>query len=229
MGNSEKDTGNWCFKDGTISFQEIFDIYRKFCSRKCLMIVTDCSYSGKWVRECAKTLDCLLIPPCGHSAKENGAMIKVFASCQPDQEAIEPCFSIEAVSLEENGSVIVSAKEMTNKQRSIWFDSTQLTCCGSPEYATTNPCTFTNSRFIQLTWENTVDKSLSVYLVRKQEENMWYFLLLSKIGDDYSEKFENRDCNQPLDNWGVILEHGEGVNPPQSVENKVLYSMCITA
>ncbi len=32
--NSEKDTGNWCFKDGTISFEEVFEIYKKVRKEK---------------------------------------------------------------------------------------------------------------------------------------------------------------------------------------------------
>jgi len=56
LGHSEEGTGNWCFKDGTISFQEIFDLYRIHYSGKPLTINSDCCYSGNWVRDCAKTL-----------------------------------------------------------------------------------------------------------------------------------------------------------------------------
>ena len=33
---SEESTWNWCFKDGTISFQEIFDLCRRHCSGRLL-------------------------------------------------------------------------------------------------------------------------------------------------------------------------------------------------
>ena len=80
LGHSEEGSGNWCFKDGTISFQEIFNLITKYCKNKLVTIISDCSHSGQWVRECAKTLDSLHIPPCGHRARENRALVKVFAS-----------------------------------------------------------------------------------------------------------------------------------------------------
>ena len=55
MGHGEKGTGNWCFKDGTISFQEIFNLYRKFSAGRLLSLISDCCYSGHWVRMCKDT------------------------------------------------------------------------------------------------------------------------------------------------------------------------------
>ena len=200
IGNSEKNTGNWCFKDGTISFQDIFHLFRRTCQGKVLSIISDCSYSGQWVRECAKTLDSLQIAPCGHRARENGAMVKVFASCQPDQEAAEPCYSIEAVKAMEDGSIVVSAKELT--QQKSMFDSTRLVCCRAPD----SPCPQTI--FQHLTWENAVDKSWNVQLIKRRERHrdMWYFLLLHQPGGDYLQQFQSqlrRDPkSQQLSDWG---------------------------
>ena len=220
MGKSEKDTGNWCFKDGTISFQEIFHLFRRTCPDKFLSINSDCSYSGQWVRECAKTLDSLQIAPCGHRARENGAMVKVFASCQPDQEAAEPCYSIEAVKAMEDGSIIVNAKELT-QQKSMWFDSTSLVCCRAPD----SPCPQTT--FQHLTWENAVNKSWNLQLIKRRERHrdMWYFLLFHQPGDDYLQQFQSQLRRGPrslqLNDWGYVLESGEGENPPQQVTDKV--------
>ena len=219
LGNSEKGTGNWCFKDGTISFQEIFDIYRRTCTDKLLIIHSDCSYSGQWVRECARALDSLHIPPCGHRARENGALVKVLASCQPDQEAAEPCYSIEAMTVEDDGSIVYSAKQLT-EQKSTWFDSTRLACCREPD----SPCLKTT--FQHLTWENAVDKTIDLRLVmrREGERDVWYYLILHRAGDDYLQQFQSqykRDSSLRLSDWGYILESGEGQNPPQTVEDKV--------
>ena len=159
LGNSEKDTGNWCFKDGIISLQEILNIYQRHLSVKCLNIVSDCSYSGQWVRECAKTLDNLHIPPCGHRARENGAMVKVFASCQPHQEAAEPCYSVKGVKVEGNKGLVHHITQLTEQQRPTWFDSTRLVCCRGSD----SPCPKTT--FQHLTWENAVDKSITITLV----------------------------------------------------------------
>ena len=220
MGNSEKDTGNWCFKDGTISFQEIFHLFRRTCPDKALTVRSDCSYSGQWVRECAKTLDSLQIAPCGHRARENGAMVKVFASCQPDQEAAEPCYSIEGMKVMEDGSIACYTKNLT-QQKSVCFDSTSLVCCRAPD----SPCPQTT--FQHLTWENTVNGSKNLHLVKRRERDrdMWYYILLHQPGDDYNQQFRsqlrrNRNSLQ-LSDWGYVLESGEGENPPQQVKDKV--------
>ena len=223
LGNSEKETGNWCFKDGTISFQEIFDIYRRTCPDKVFSIRSDCSYSGQWVRECARVLDSLHISPCGHRARENGALVKVFASCQPDQE---PCYSIEAVTVEDDGSIIYSAKQLT-EHKSKRFDSTRLACCREPD----SPCPKTT--FQHLTWENAVDRTINLRLVRRREgeRDVWYYLILHRAGDDYLQQFDSqykRDSSLRLSDWGYILEYGEGQNPPQTVEDKVLSWTAVT-
>ena len=219
LGNSEKGTGNWCFKDGTISFQEIFDIYRRTCPDKVIIIQSDCSYSGQWVRECARALDSLRIPPCGHRARENGALVKVFASCQSDQEAAEPCYSIEAVTVKDDGSIGYSAKQLT-QQKPTWFDSTKLACCREPD----SPCPKTT--FQHLTWENAVDWTTNLRLVRRREgeRDVWYYLILHRAGDDYLQQFHSqykRGSSLRLSDWGYIPESGEGQNPPQTVRDKV--------
>ena len=163
-------------------------------------------------------MDSLQIAPCGHRARENGAMVKVFASCQPGQEAAEPCYSIEAVKAMEDGSIVVSAKELT--QQKSMFDSTRLVCCRAPD----SPCPQTT--FQHLTWENAVDKSWNVQLIKRRERHrdMWYFLLLHRPGDDYLQQFQSqlrRDPkSQQLSDWGYVLESGEG-DPPQQVKDKV--------
>ena len=219
LGNSEKTTGNWCFKDGTISFQEIFNIYRRHPSVKCLDIQTDCSYSGQWVRECAKTLDSLHIPPCGHRARENGALIRVFPSCRPDQEAAEPGYSVEGVKVKDDASITHSLKQLTH-QKPLVLNSTKLVCCRGPD----SPCP--KATFQHLTWENAVDRSTNLQLVKRREgqRDMWYYLLLHRAGDVYREEFQShyrRDPSLRLSDWGYILESGQGRNPPQEVKDKV--------
>ena len=170
------------------------------------------------MRECARALDSLHIPPCGHRARENGALVKVFASCQSDQEAAEPCHSIEAVAVEDDGSIIYYAKQLT-EQKSTWFDSTRLACCREPD----SPCPTT---FQHLTWENAVDRTRNLELVRRREgeRDVWYYLILHRAGDNYLQQFQSqleRDSSLRLSDWGYILESGEGQNPPQTVEDKV--------
>ena len=219
LGHSEKGTGNWCLKDGTISFQEIFNLHRKFSAGKRLSIFSDCCYSGHWVRECAKTLDSLRIPPCGHRARENGAIIKVFASCQPDEKAGEPCYSIEALKIEDDGSIGQHAKQLT-QQKSTWFDSTQLVCCKGPD----SPCPKTT--FQHLKWEDAVDCSMNIQRIKRKESgrDMWYYIVLHRVGEDYRKAFISelmKDRTLRLRDWGYVLESGEGTDIPQEIKDKV--------
>ena len=220
LGHCENGTGNWCFKDGTISFQEIFNLYRKFSAGKLLSIFSDCYYSGHWVRECAKTLDSLRIPPCGHRARKKGALVKVLASCQPDEEAGEPCFSIKALKIEDDGPIGQHVKQLT-QQKSAWFDSTGLVCCKGPD----SPCPKTT--FQHLKWENAVDQSMNIQSVKRKEgdRDMWYYIMLHQAGVDYGERFISeftKDCTLRLSDWGYVLESGEGTKIPQEIKDKVL-------
>ena len=221
MGHSEKGSGNWCFKDGAISFQDIFSLYRKYCPTncKCLGIITDCCYSGHWVRECAKTLDSLHIPPCGHRARENRALVKVFASCQAEQEAAEPGYSVEAVRVQDDGSTIHYAKQLS-QQRSTRFDSTALACCKGPD----SPCPKTT--FQHLKWEDAVNKSWSIQEINRKEcgRDKWYYIMLHRAGEAYEETFLSQFNKNPslrLSDWGYVLESGEGENIPKEIEDKV--------
>ena len=184
-----------------------------------MTITSDCSYSGQWVRVCAKTLDSLGIPPCGHRARENGALVKVFASCQPNEEAAEPCYSIEAVRVQDNGSIAVSSKQLS-QHKSVRFDSTRLVCCRGPH------CPCPKTTFQYLTWENAVDKTINIESVKRKEggRDMWYYIILHRAGDAYQEEFRSRfakDSTLRLSDWGYVLESGEGKDVPQVVKDKV--------
>ena len=184
-----------------------------------MKITSDCNYSGQWVRECAKTLDSLGIPPCGHRARENGALVKVFASCQPNEEAAEPCHSIEAVTVKDDGSITTSAKQLT-QQKSMLFGSTKLVCCRGPD------CPCPKTTFQHLKWENAVDKTISVQRVKRKEggRDMWYYIILHRAGDAYQEEFLSqfaKDSTLRLSDWGYVLQSGEGKDIPQGVKDKV--------
>ena len=161
LGHSEEGTGNWCFKDGTVSFQEIFDLYRRHCPGKLLSIMSDCCHSGNWVRECTKTLDSLGIPPCGHRAREQGILIKVFASCQPDQKAAEPCYSVEGVNVNNDGTLLYyTRKQASETQTFCATDFTKLVCCRGPDELCRSEGALKN-----WTWQDAVNGGLKSRLI----------------------------------------------------------------
>ena len=227
LGHSEEGTGNWCFKDGTISFQEIFDLYRRHCPGKVLAILPDCCYSGNWVRECAKTLDSLGIPPCGHRAREQGILIKVFASCQPDQKAAEPCYSVDGVTVDNDGTLTVWDKQLS-QQKSSWCDATNLTCCRGPDESCRSEEALKN-----WTWQDAVNGGLKskVFIVRGTDQGLpaWHFVLLSNKSEAYKEQFLEALKSGTIDvaEWGYRIESGWGEDPPQDLEEKLLQWMLV--
>ena len=100
-----RNTGDWCFRDGFITFRDIADLYMKHSRGQVLCLVPDCHSSGYWVVECAKFLDEQGVRPCGHSAREKGILLKVYASCKTGQDTAELCYTLQAMEVESDGLV----------------------------------------------------------------------------------------------------------------------------
>ena len=223
LGHSEEGTGNWCFKGGTISFQEIFDLYRRHCPGKLLSILPDCCYSGNWVRECAKTLDSLGIPPCGHRAREQGILIKVFASCQPDQKAAEPCYSVEGVTVREDGTLGFQLHEQASEtQNFCGTDFAKLVCCRGPDRLCHSEEALKN-----WTWQDGVNGGLwsRVHIVRDTDRGQpaWHYVLLSNKREAYKKQFSKQVKSGHVDvaKWGYVIESGWGKDPPRDIKDKI--------
>ena len=221
-GHSEQGTGDWCFKDGTISFQQIFDLYRAHFSGRYLGIISDCCYSGKWVHACVETLDNMGIPPCGHKAKELGLMININASCQPDQRAGDPCYSVEGVEFsEEDQCMYFCYKQLTKSQTSIWGNFTKLVCCKEPDDACPAESAFENWK-----WADAVSGEMrsNRYIVIGKDRGRpgWHCVLLSSGDEEYRAQFLAQVATGNVDvaDWGYILASGWGEGPPQSIMEK---------
>ena len=227
LGHSEEGTGNWCFKDGTISFQEIFALYRKHCPGKLMEITTDCCYSGQWMIDCAKTLDSLGIPPCGHRAREQGILVKVFASCQPDQKATEPCYSVEGLTVEDNGTLTVYDKKLTH-QTPTSCDATKLTCWRGPDESCCSDEALKN-----WTWQEALNnrlwKSVQIVGLSDQGRPTWHCLLLSDKSEEYKKRFweQVKSGSINLTEWGYVIASGEGREISQEIQDKILQWMYI--
>ena len=75
-----------------MKFEDIYSLYKDFFKGRHLYIVTDCCYSGSWVKECARLLDQDGIK-CGHVAGRQGVYIKVFAACLPNEPAYDKYYT----------------------------------------------------------------------------------------------------------------------------------------
>ena len=127
-GNGRKNTGDWCFGNECITFRDIADLYMKYSHGHTLTIITDCHSSGQWVIECAKFLDEQGVNACGHSAREKGILLKVYASCQPGQDATDLRYTTHGIALGNGNMYLYKNKTIANGQTTIGADFTELRC-----------------------------------------------------------------------------------------------------
>ena len=92
---------------------------------KVLTIISDCSYSGSWVKEGMAFMDEQGVGPCGHVAKEKGILVKVFASCLANEIPAELAFSTHSGKNDTKTGRITVAKGSGSRKRFMMV-STQL-------------------------------------------------------------------------------------------------------
>lgn len=127
------DEGNWVFKNGVITFDDIFNLYIEHFHGKLLYIVTDTCYSGQWTRRLAEKLEERNIGACGHLAKKAGFLIKVIAACEANEYATDGLFSEVAISTNDSGSMVFSRQaEIAYNQTTCNLDSTNIRCFAKP-------------------------------------------------------------------------------------------------
>ena len=142
IGAGRRHTGDWCFEDGFITFRDIAQLYLRASHNfkgRVLTIVSDCSYSGCWVRDCMEFLDEQGVQPCGHKAREKGMIIKVYASCKLNEIPTEYCYSVNGTNNKRTGSLTFKiSKQLLETQKTDCIDSSHLHCNGQ---TIDEPCT----------------------------------------------------------------------------------------
>ncbi|XP_019849060.1 PREDICTED: uncharacterized protein LOC109580415 [Amphimedon queenslandica] len=216
-GHGEKDTGNWCFKDGVISFNDIFELYVNHFKGKPLTIVSDCSYSGNWINECGKRLDELNVLSCGHHTREQGLLFKIYASCRPNQEATALCYINEAVEYSEADVDVILwiNKTLTSGQKTMSIDFRTIHC-GKPA---NEPC----EADTDCTWNDYLsNKYHLIYLVRGKEKGYaaWHYVL---VDEEKLVDFKTQVATKSIElsKYGKILESGFGKDPPKGIDRKL--------
>ena len=134
VGAGRRGTGDWCFEDGFITFRDIAQLYLRALSHnfkgRVLTIVSDCSYSGCWVRDCMEFLDEQGVQPCGHKAREKGILIKVFASCKSNATPTKYRFLARGTSNVEGTGLLTFkiSKKLFHTQTTDSVNSSILIC-----------------------------------------------------------------------------------------------------
>ena len=215
-GHGQAGTGNWCFKDGVISFQDVYDLYKKHFLGKVLVVVSDCCYAGNWVHDCAKMLDQMGIPACGHKAKDESILLKVYTSCQPDQKAADPCYSLAVKGLEDGAIWFLYGDSISPTQTTCCRDFTRILCFADPE----EKCKL-HELPVKWTWQDVASGNRSkliqqrVQTVNTTQEGrpFWHYIFL----------YEGKEAVDPenISVYGYVLRSGLGENPPDAVRNEV--------
>ena len=134
IGAGRRGTGDWCFEDGFITFRDIAQLYLRASHNfkgRILTIISDCSYSGCWVRDCMEFLDEQGVQPCGHKAREMGIILKVFASCKSNEIPTEYRFSVDGMFNNNKDTGIMGlrpSKQLLETQTTNDIDSSELNC-----------------------------------------------------------------------------------------------------
>lgn len=214
-GNGRRNTGDWCFRDGFITFKDIASLYMEHSRGRILTIVTDCHSSGRWVSECAEFLDEQGVRPCGHSAKEKGILLKVSASCKTGQDAAELCYTTRAMELRDDGLVWHwTRKELSSQQNSFGVDFTEIRCKEEDECAIATDSTWSN-----------VTSAHRVYLVRGKHRGRpaWHYVLVNDDAENIKAFLEDlASGNIDVADYGIILKSGWGKDPPQETKDYLL-------
>ena len=133
IGAGRRGTGDWCFEDGFIIFRDIAQLYLKASHNfkgRVLTVVSDCSYSGCWVRDCMEFLDEQGVQPCGHKAREKGMIIKILATCTSKEIPTQYCHCVSGMrNSKSKGTVIfMMTKQLSEKQTTAYIDSSHINC-----------------------------------------------------------------------------------------------------
>lgn len=230
-GYGEENTGNWCFKDGIISFQDIFVLYQKYLKGKLLYIFLDCCYSGQWVVDCAKCLDEMGIGACGHQAKENGMLLKVFASCRPNQKATMYSYILkEGIHYYEkyNGIGCFCVKKLSDTQTTYGCDFTRIKCL--QDKGPKAPCRLPDMikagcscKWVDIVAIDYKDRPSSlVYTVRGKDKGReaWHYVLVKK---ELEEIFRETVDTGTVDvaQFGFVIKSGWGKDPPEDLAKNI--------
>lgn len=227
-GHGVQGSGDWVFNSGTVSFSEIYELYKKYFHGKLLYIVTDCCYSGELVLRLAEYLSSQNIGACGHCTRERGVLIKVFAACLPRETAYDGAYSDKGVSINPTSHDMNFSQatiEVEGKRQTPCFlDTTEVCCYNSPQ----EKCNWNLiPRDTDWSWSQLANsdhrRSINrLYLVRGKDRGKpaWHYVLVkSHLLKDFCDKVKSGTID--VKDYGHILCKGWGKDPPELLHNKL--------
>ena len=232
-GHGQEGTGNWCFKDGFITFEEIFDLYKRHFRGKLLYLLCDCCYSGQWIQRCGEALDSMSIGACGHQARKHDILIKISTACLPSETAWDTHYSSQGVTLRSDGRLIFyTGKDIGKdikkdigtihyKQTTLFMDFTKARCYSKTEDSCRLPSIplITRWSWKELTSEDKKKDHLLEYIVRgkNKERQCWHAVI---VVDSKLKKFKAAMGSRYFDvaDYGHVIFSGWGKDPPEKTD-----------
>ena len=216
-GNGRRNTGDWCFRDGFITFRDIADLYMKCSCGQVLTIVPDCHSSGRWVSECAKFLDEQGVKPCGHSAKEKGILLKVLAACKTGQDTAELCYITRAMELKDDGYVHYTDKTLSAQQNTFGVDFTKMRCMKGEE----EECSIVPNSTWSTADEVTSGRKILLFQGTDYRGPVWCYILLDDDAEKIKDYIHKTNAGQGiiLSKYGTVLRSRQGIDPLDEDEN----------
>ena len=156
--------------------------------------------------------------PCGHSVKEKGILLKVFASCKSNQIPYRLAYSTRGIGNDKNsGACFIksSGKEIEKDQNTTHLDATIIRCENKDIDA---KCTLRPD----YSWK-TMSECKQVFLVRGKERDRpcWHYVLLVDDQETIDKFQENENSgNVDASNYGKVLESGWGEEPSNEVKDR---------
>ena len=213
IGDGKRKTGDWCFQDGFITFADLAALYIRLLRGRILWIVSDCSHSGSWVRECMEFLDQQGVGPCGHKAKEKGILIKFHGSCVSYEVPRKLAHSVSGCRNDKNTGCLVYTSyyislegKVADDQHTCGMNFTELRC---GQKSIDEECLCLKGAKWE-TWQASNRIRTLIFKTMK----MWVILLLPEEDNmtiRYHEAVQagSMDCIE----CGTVLKSGEGEEP----------------
>ena len=220
IGPGKRHTGDWCFADGFITFKEIKEGYMECFRSKVLAIFSDCSYSGRWVRELAYFLDDVGVQPCGHSARKENILLGVSASCKSHQIPHTLLYSARGRGNDEDTGQLYyeySGYEVVNGQNTSHINSFAITCKKEVSYA--DPCLIASD----FTWDKQRENERIRLVTGKIEgRDAWWYVFLKETEQLFDDKLKSGVLKpSDLPDYGCVFKSGWGKDPPEELQQAI--------
>ena len=187
-----------------------------------MVIDSDCSYSGSWVKAYMEYMDEQGVQPCAHSAKEKSCFITVCASCKHNEVPHRLLYSIRANTNDKNTGTMGIMKdgwEIAEGHHSKHASVFKIQCNNK---SIDDPCTLGPHD----TWRKILNSD-RIFIVRGMDKGRqaWHYVLL--VDDDetirkFKELTQGPNAGKhtvDISNFGQVLKSGWGYDPPNDVKD----------